>query len=459
MKDVFKKIKKERVIYFILLGIIITAIFYTMIKDRKNSLFYNKTYDQNTPIMIEKNNKIGYISSNSGKFIIDPIYDYGERFYGGHTIVKVNKNNNNYYRIIDKNNVKKLEFETYVNYEYIREYNLWLIDGVLYDKNFLSYFNENYFMEYLSEGLFLYKNETINESGIIDYTNNILFKFKGTNTFVDRNDISKNNIVIRSGNYYYLCDIKDKEIIYKVNIKDYQMALFSDNIIKLYLDNKDTKYIVFKNNKVIYETTDKIEDLKLIDNYVVIDYGYNFLNNNKKQRFYYYNLEKEELIKEKPKFKENNKNEYGYELFYKNNKTGLKKDNKVILNASYDEIKFIQLDLYKYVKHIYNKELVLLYKGSKVELYNLRNNKVIETFNIKNNDYLQTIKDTPYIKVKKYQDNDNTKLILYNIITNKSIELEDFDSFYADTNYVIVKKGNISKYYNSKFEIIYEKKN
>ena len=426
-----------------------------MIRDKKSALFYNKTYDQNAPILVEKDNKIGFVAPNTGRIIIEPKYTYAERFYGNYTLVKVKKRGDDYYRIIDKSNTKKLDFNTYVNYKYIKEYDLWLIDGILYDNNFLPFYDKDYFIEYLSHGLFLYINENKNESGIFDYKKNKLFKFKGINIFVDKNNISNNNIIVKLDNTYSLCDIKNKNILYKVKSNDYNMSLFDDNIIYLFSNNKDSKYIVFKNNKVIFETSDNIENIEIKNNYIILDYGYNYTKNKKKQRYYYYNIKTEELSKKEPKFKDNNDNEYGYEIVLKDNKEGLKKNGKVILDTVYDKIEFLQYDLYKYINHMYNKELVLLYKNSNVKLYNLKKNKTIKSFNINDNSYIKIIENTPYIKIK---DTNENAVVFYNIITNKKGKFENYDSYYVDTNYILIKKGNSSIYYNSDFNRVYESK-
>ncbi len=456
MKNIIKNINKEKFVCYLIIAFLFISIIVITNTNNKNSLYNDKTYDQNTPIIIQENNKYGYIDSKTGNFIIKPKYSYAERFYGDYALVKVNKKGNNYYRIIDKNDLKKIEFETFVNYEYIKENNMWLIDGKLYDNYFSSVYSDDYFVEYLYKNLYLYKNENKNESGIFDNKKNELFKFEGTNIIIDKNNITDNNIVVNVNNTYYLCDIKTKKIIYKVKDNEYEMSLFKNNIIYL-SSNNNSKFIVFNNGKNIYETTDNVENIDIIDDYIILDYGYNYSKNEKKQRYYYYNIKKGELSKTNPNLKNNDENEFGYDVVYKNNKEGLLKDGKKVLETSYDEIKFINKDLFDYISYMTNKELVILNSNKKLEIYNLKKKKIIKTFELSNNSYIKVIDNTPYIKIKTNEQ--DKKVIFYNMITNKAKVFDEYDSYHVDTNYIIIKKDNHDIYYNSKFNKIYEKHN
>lgn len=457
-----KSILKNKKLFLILLILILLIIFFVIIikKDKSSITSYkNNYYAQNTPILIRNGNKYGYISSNDGKKLIAEKYYYAERFYGNHALVKVKKSDNEYYRIIDMKNNVKLEFESYKIVKYINDYDIWLIDGKLYDHDIKLIFNENYYLEYLYNGLFKFEDSYNNTYGIVDYLGN---KYYTSNNDIDLNtntyNKKLNNIIIKEFDKSFIFNIKTKKILYETKDNSYEILFINNNVFKIILKSNDKKslWIVLNDSNVLYETTDSLENILLKDKYIYLDYGYNFKQNNKKQRYYYYDINNKILLKKEPKSFLKKENEDGFQLIEKNKKIGLKKNGKVLLKEEYNNIIFLNLDLFEYIKYNLKKEIILLYSNNKLEIYDAASQEIINSFVTNNINLVQLYEESSFISVKHYKNSTLDKVILYNLITNKTMEIKDYDSFSTYSNYLIIRSNKKDSYYNSNFKKIYE---
>lgn len=454
-----KIINKKIIVSAVFLILIVISLLAIIDKDKQNNnKYYNLFYDQNTPILIKENNKYGYISSINGNLIIKPQYVYAQNFNGNNALVKVETNNGIYNRIIDKDNNIKLEFESYIIPKYINNYDLWLVDGKLYNSDFKTIFNDNYYLEHLYDGVFKFKDTVKNKTGLLDHLGNEIFT---CDCFIDLNsntfNENLNNIIIKTNKNSVIYNIKSKRILYETDNLKQEIIFINNNVFKI--KNEDNnKWIVLNNENIVYETSDKLENIILKDNYVYLDYGYNYKKNEKKQRYYYYDIKKEVLLKEEPNIKIKNENEYGFEVIKKDDKYGIKKNNKVVLNTKYENIIFINLDLYEYIKYKYNKEIILLYENNKIFIYDLNKKEVINSFECEEENHLQYSSNSSFITIKYYNEKGVYKTLFYNLITNKSMETSKYKLYSTYSNYLVINNNDIDIYYNSKFKKIYELK-
>ena len=450
---------KEKIIISVLfIFLIVISLLIIIGKDGQNNKYYNMFYDQNAPILIKENNKYGYISSINGKLIIKPQYIYAQNFNGNNALVKVETNNGKYNRIIDKDNNIKLEFESYIIPKYINNYDLWLVDGKLYNSDFKIIYNDNYYLEHLYDGVFKFKDTVKNKTGLVDHLGNEIFT---CDCFIDLNSNTfnedLNNIIIKTNKNSVIYNIESKRILYETDSLNQEIIFVNKNVFKI-KDIDENKWIVLNNKNIVYETSDKLENIILKDNFIYLDYGYNYKKNEKKQRYYYYDINKEILLKEEPNIKTKNENKYGFEVIKKDDKYGIKKNNKVVLNTKYENIIFINLDLYEYIKYKYNKEIILLYENNKILIYDLNKKEVINSFECEEENHLQYSSNSPFIIIKYYNEKGVYKTLFYNLITNKSMETSKYKLYSTYSNYLVINNNDIDIYYNSKFKKIYELK-
>ena len=125
----------------------------------------SKIFDANNPILIEKDNLYGYIDSKV-KVIIEPKYKSASTFKGNYAIVKVEDDSSisgSKYQIINKKGEVKLESESAYTIYYIEDYNVWVVDGILYNENLKALTSQTIYIDYEDYGYFSYYDATNND--------------------------------------------------------------------------------------------------------------------------------------------------------------------------------------------------------------------------------------------------------------------------------------------------------
>ena len=464
------------VVVVVLLAIIIFVLL-KLNKNGSNDESLNAIFDPNKPILIEKNNKYGYITSD-GKEMIEPKYADASDFYGDYAIIKIentdSKSDNEYiYQIIDKKGNVKIE-KISSSPKYYAEYNVWLIDSALYDSKLNLISNKDSRIDYVAEGYFSFENHTENKSGIIDSKGKEIFSFEGDYIYVDMESTSLTEddyyVRVTSHDKDLVLSLKTKKVVYTIEDPEkYHLYAEDDNIFKVY-DSKTSdkvKSIYFQDGKKVYEADSDVYELSVYDyesQILKIDYGYNYKKLGKTSRYAYYDIKNKKVTEEVPSTKQDTEDEislmeltYGYKEYSCSSKEGLMKDEEVVIPCEYDEIEFLEAPLYSYMNSSKGQKLVLLEKDDKTILMDLNNKKTITTFD---STYVTDDDDTTFLKIYEYSDNGYTKKnqIIYNLITGKSMTFKSNDNIKIYSNYIVVTEDNQKIYYNTKLEKIYTEK-
>lgn len=234
----------------------------------------NAKADQINLIRIEENNKVGYINE-SGEVLTKAKYISGTEFYKGYAIVK---NYNNLSGIL--NGKAKLEVP-FGNFFYVDLYKnryiaskftdeglkQGLLDSNLEEITRFKYDN----ISYSRSGLFLFtRDETM---GIMNAKGKEIYTYE-VSEVDDRNiSIEVSDITNSSTKYKYarikvnssstIVNVETGKEVYKYTLDD--IYILDNNVFYIKNDNMNNRYIVIKDDKIVYETTSykrlRVEDV------------------------------------------------------------------------------------------------------------------------------------------------------------------------------------------------------
>jgi len=144
---------------------------------------------------------------------------------------------------------------------------------------------------------------------------------------------------------------------------------------------------------------------------------------------------------------------YGYKEFYNNGRYGLISGDRIVLPCEYDDVEFLNKALFDYMKQVHKKELVLLEKDEKTVLYDLTKQEVVTTFDYTNvNDY----EYSTFLTVNIYDEYSVERQIVYNILSGKSITVDEDASLRVGSNYITFYNDNDELlWFNNNLEQIY----
>lgn len=370
-------------------------------------------------IIVEKDNKYGFINTN-GDLVIDYIYDGGEDFYYKYGIVK---KDDSYYLIDEEGNIK-LKGN---NISYVKDIGEYLVDGILYDyklKKVSSYNN----LSYILEGFYLYNMD--NTSGIINYKGKLIYKEENGNIEIicKEKDSYLNGLyaVIKKDNKYGIINLYNGMII--IEYQDKEIVPLGNNFFKM---NND--YLYLDENRVAVKSRNEISFYNIVEGILNV--------NNKK-----YILERAEYrdnidiqnVTSTTKFE----NETGITKYISKTGVGLIENNKVIVSPIYEDIVFIDYDIYNCVFNNTGNKIVLLLLDGKTYLYSYNTKKILYIFDTSS---IEVNNNTSFIK---YTDSNGNRFV-YNLLTNKYGYYKEDYIFYS--NYM---KTN-GKIYNIDLEKIY----
>ena len=178
--------------------------------------------------------------------------------------------------------------------------------------------------------------------------------------------------------------------------------------------------------------------------YYQVDYSNNYS---------YYSLIENKILDEAPDefYHDTFESLTGYYYFYENDNYGIKKNNKQILACEYDDIEFLPITTFTYLKDTKHIEYVLAEKDNNYHLINLKNSNVIASFNTSS---VNTYSTSTFIKGKL---RDTNEYFVYNLSSGKSMNFDSNSTVSVYSNYIIVSKDGNQTYYNTDFNEIYKK--
>lgn len=468
-----KKSKAWKVILIIvaifLFIVIIATVLAVILLGSTNST--NKStkniFDLNAPIKVEKDKKYGFVNTN-GKVVIEPTYERAEDFNGNYAYVKTGGAQDKY-MIIDKKGNPKITSD--YSFDYNEKYQYWVIEDKMFDKNLKQLTSNDVKVDYsqYNAGYLGWKNYKAKTAGIINPKGKVTYTYKFDNDIdslimdlSDSDDVMKEKYCAISLYTYKDGKSIDKDAIVNCDTGKVIYDFTSENIYvrkSNIFSVGDSKKIYIQNDKIIYETSDKNIDLRYREaGYIEIkDYSKDY---NDDDRYKYIDIKTGQIVDKEPQSAADDslselekwEKEAGLKSFKCNDGYGIMNKDKVILQCEWDNIRYFGMDLYKFLKSK-GKDYVIATKDKKVALVDLKTQKEVFTVN---STYIRG--DDASTFVYSY-DTKTKKLYIYNMITGKSIILEnidDNDTCKLEFNHVIVETKNKKEYYNINLKKIYE---
>lgn len=447
--------KKKVIVIIAAIVVIIIAIIVGKTLFSSKATTVSDLFNPNTPILVEKDGKYGYINSK-GKFIIDAKYETASSFYGNYAVVKTivveQGTEVPTFQVIDtKGKVKATAFSS-SNIEYIEEDNIWIINNQLYDGNLKLKSKDGITVHYEDYGFLAWKNEAKQTAGIMTKDGKITYTYK-----------------FAAGESYLSMDPSEtddslKEQYCRVNVENKKYAIVNCNTGKVVYDFTD-KYIsendnnifqlsdhdtfaqleilYIQNDKIAYQSSDRVT-LDYEPGYVSIrDTNYNTT---------YLDTKTGEITTKRPASEQVSGSEWeettGLKKFNCDKGYGLMDGEKVVLSCEWSDVDFFGTLLYQYLQKE-GKSYILADKDNKVYLVNIKNGKTIAEFN---STYVSDYELSTFLT---YVDKDTSSKVVYNLLTGKSINLDDSSKVSVYSNYIKVKDGSKITYYNTELKSIY----
>lgn len=454
-KNIFGKI----IVIILLLLVVLFSIYYIFIRDNSDSkINIDTVFDINKPILINDNDKYGYVDNN-GKLLTDIKYDSATEFYGGYAAVGIYDNDKKEYSIVNSS-FEKVFTKTSDNIpQYITEYDIWLIGGSLYSNKMKEIYSAEKLI-YDDNGFFVYSNSKLNVTGIVDYTGEEIFSVPGVDgvTF----DISypyyetdELFVKVVTPDKIYIASTKTDDIIYTHTGNSSELIVEDDGIFGVYDPiDRDIDYMFFYKGQMAVEFYN-VKELVVADYDKMILYASNYgsykyydvinkcdTEKTDKIEYYEYIYNRNDYTKD-----------YNYTIFECGSKMGIMKGKKVLLSCDYSDIQFLNINLFKYVKKKTSKQVVLLDTGFSVIVYDMKKKEEVRNFV---GEDVKTYDDNTFLLISS-DVGDSESYIIYNLVTNKYLEIKDeINSLSVNSNNFVVTDDESIKYYNADMKIVYE---
>lgn len=471
VKKIFKNKKNVYVFCGIFILVIVAFSVRSILFKKDIDPILENIYDLNKPILKEEEEGVYTYVSDHGKKVIDAVYTYASPFYGMYAAVSTDDNNKDVltYDMIDRNGVSQIQIESDDPPKYYKDYGIWQIGNSLYDYSLKPLFSGNFTISYIGKGYFYYLDNDSSSSGIIDKDGKKTFELESDYITVSISNskyfMDTYGIVSDYENIEYIINLQNGNIIFE--LKDTESKYLrecDDNIFRI-IDRennyKTERWLYIENDKIVFDTKESIYDVSfkdLKDKILTIDYGPSYESLGHKTRETFYSIEESKFLNKYSGSKMNDRalmmeKLYKLNISLENKKYGLKKNGNAILDENYDHIEFVDLDLFEYLKIKYKKEIVLLTKNRKTSLYDIKHKKDLFTFE---SDAVEEVGGTPFFIATTYKEDGYSKdeYIIFNVITNKRINIKASSSIKIYSNYLIETKNGKETYYNSKLEKI-----
>ncbi len=456
IKEKIIKNKKSLVLVIMILFVIIGSIFVIKKFFFKSSDFAN-FFNPNQLISVEKDGKYGYINSK-GKMVLDPIYEEASNFVGNYAEVEVkDQEGNSIYQLIDSKGKVKAETDSVYDIEYISDYNVWVINNQLYNSSLKRLSKDNVQVSYQDDGYLSWTNQKNKTAGYMNTEGKVIYtyKFQNDEYFFDvspsdsyYDNLEQYCIINVENKKYGIVNCETGKIVY--DLSNHDILDENNNVFSIYKDSDmeelDSKIFVY-NDKIAYQTKNENADLDY--------YSYGYLVIREEEQNSYYLPKQDKIVKEVPQISDMTVDEIPDEWEQLTNikkekcdsNYKLVKNNKDILSCEWDSIKYLGVDLYQYLK-TKGKDYVYASKDNKMYIVDLKNGKIVTEFSTVN------IKVDDYSTFIYYQDAENKKTIVYNLLSGKSLTI---DANYVDVyaNYITVDEDDHTNYYNTDLKLIY----
>lgn len=440
-------------------------------EERKEKQLIDDIFNPKQLIKVKSNTdeKYGYINTE-GKFEIEPKYDDATDFKGDYAVVRTEIETEGLtrtvYQIIDKKG--KVKKQANLNIEYIDDNGTWIIDGELYDSKMKKVSPAGVRVSHKEDNYYLWINDEKKTAGVMNE------KGKATYTYTFQSGENSIYLTIPSidetlKEKYCVVNIEDKYGIINCDtgvvvheLSETRVSSNTDNVFEL----KDPDTYAFKeimyiqNDKKMYSSTSEEVDLYYYPGYVSIRDGSKDLS----ERYTYLHTATGEIKNERPSTsyddddddEEDITNEWekltGNKAFScGDDGYGLMNNEKITLPCEWEDLEYLEVRLYKYLKSN-KKEYIYGEKDDKWYLISIPEKKAIVEFNASR---IIKKEESTFIY---YTDKDTSNKKVYNLLTNKSLNVDSEQYLTVYSNYITVKdySDKILKYYNTNLECIYK---
>lgn len=424
------------------------------------------TFSPSKPIAIQKNDKYGFITSE-GKVMIEPKYDgISSDFYGDYAVVYTKNSDGATYYVVDKKGVVKAQASSSTEIESVSKYGIWVINEKLFSSDMKQISSNDVKVSYEDSGYLRYADAKNKTAGIMNYKGNVTYTyhFVGDEKYlgleVSKIDDGVNEtycIVNKDNEQYAIIDCSNGKIVHDfttkfITVDDNNIFTISDK------DTYETQSVLYvANDKIEYQNNDladggSLEFYSFKDQILTVEYGNAGGHDGE---YKYYNLKTKQMSDNSPSDSSDSSIDAfellsGFKMYSCNNGKGIMSGDKVIIPCGYDDISFLSLNLYQYMKSKSNENIMIFEKDDKTSLINIDNKKVIKTFDTT---YLDSYDDSTFVKAESSSD-DST--LVYNLLSNKSLSFDKNNDVSVYSNYVTAEKDNVKTFYNTDLKEIYK---
>lgn len=462
-----KKFNKKVLLLIIccLLVIIIALLVYYKCFGKKD-LDKTLIFDDDTLIKVEKDGKYGYINSD-GKFVLDPIYKDATNFQGNYAMVKttanVNGTESEVYQLIDNKGNVKAQSEYPTDIEYISEYNIWVINKQLYNSSLKKLSSDKVKVEYQNYGYLSWEDVNEKSAGIMNTSGKVTYTYNYENgedyLFVTpsytNSTLSERYCITNINNKKYaIVNCDTGKLVY-----DYTENYISDQDNNIFQVSKSNLWefislVYVQDNKIAYQTNSKNVDL------IYYDAGYVQIRDEDKDydnKYSFLDVKTGNISSTRPSSNSDTNvnhetNEWeeltGITKKSCGNGFGLVKGEKEILPCEWNSIDYFGTLLYQYLTSK-GKDYVMAKKDQKTYIVDLKKGKSVVEFNSSS---IQDNKTSTFIY---YKDSSTNEIIIYNLITGKTIKIDSQNKLIVYPNYITIEENNKTNYYNTNLKLIY----
>lgn len=456
-----KDLKKIWILFAI--GLLIGLGFeaYKVFFNEETKMTYEVSFDLDTPVLIKKNDKYGYVDT-TGKVLIEPIYIEAHAFHGNYAEVTQKSSKETSHQMIDREGNVIMSSKYSFSSKYIEDYKVWIIHNKLYDENLKQLSIENPDVEYRGGGYFVFKNYNTSECGIMNAQGKVTYRYKlqDDEVYIDLTDSSDDvslqedyrviSIIGKNSTRYAIINCETGKIVYNFTnsqIHDKGSNLF---MIENEKDSTASEIIYIQKDKIIYQTTNTHRSVNYLNTgYIAIEDDFDIY---KDDYMTYFNLRTKKTTKEIPKSDRYEKDDVelltGQYTYDCNSKKGIQKDDKVILNCEWNNINYFKFQLYQYLKSN-GKDYVMGNTDKGIALIDLNTSRVVTTFNTS---YIKQLSTSTFIN---YKDKSTDEIICYNLMTGQSEKFSSQSTIQMYVNYIKVKENDQTKYYDMNLKLFY----
>lgn len=457
-------IKSNKVVSIIIAAVVLLAIavllIILLVFNKKSNTILENVFNPKNPIVISKDSKYGYITSE-GKVMINPVYNGASSFSGDYAIVssKDPSSSSSYvYQVIDKKGKVKATTTLATRIKYVSKYSIWIIDGVLYNGKMKAITKEGVSVRYVDYGFLEYTDIKNGKTGIMNSKGKVIYSWNYSNC-----DISISKVDDNVKEYYArisngddkvgIINLQNGKMVYEDSKADVHYISVDDDNIFYIEDDKTYDFesaLYIENGKIAFKyDKEEVELSYYTENVLRIEFE-NYKSYSDKYK--YYDLTSKKLLSEKPTEVDDNLSEVELAMNIKKyscgDTYGIMSGDKVFVSCVYDRIEFLPTELNEYMSKKYNENIILARKNENTIVMNYKTKKELFVFNSK---YVDTDYDSTFIT----GSSENGETIVYNLISKKSMKFDKNTKVTKASNYIVAKKDNISVYYNTNLKQIY----